>query len=145
MSTYNMEELYVGQYYEKDYIITEDIGQEFAKISQDYNPLHLDSEIASNSRFGKKIVHGMLIGSYFSGIIGNTFPGAGSVYISQEILFKRPVYYDMVVTIRVEIIKINSEKKHVFLKTQCFDRDENLLVDGNAKILFPGGYMYEVV
>lgn len=135
METDKISGLYVGQYYEKDFIISEDIGRQFANISQDFNPIHLDSEIASNTRFGKKIVHGMLIGSYFSGIIGNKFPGAGSVYISQEIIFKRPVYYNTEITIRVEVAGINSEKKHVLLKTQCYDTGSNILVDGNAKIL----------
>lgn len=117
-------------------MITEDMGSEFANISQDFNPIHLDSDIAAQSRFRKKIVHGMMIGSYFSGIIGNTFPGAGSVYISQELLFKCPVYYDMTISIRVEVSNIDLEKNRVDLLTQCFDMDRKLLVDGKAKILF---------
>jgi 3-hydroxybutyryl-CoA dehydratase len=131
-----IKDFYVGQFYEKNFIVSEEAGMEFAKISEDYNPIHLNSEVASKSRFGKKIVHGMLIGSYFSGIIGNKFPGAGSVYISQEIFFKRPVYYGSEVTIRVEISDVNLERKRIGLKTQCFDKDRSLLVDGNAKILF---------
>ena len=131
-----IEDLHIGQFYEKNVVVTEEMGADFAKISEDYNPIHLDKEAASKSRFGKKIVHGMLIGSYFSGIIGNKFPGAGSVYISQEIFFKRPVYYDSECIIRVEISDINLERKRVGLKTQCFDKEKNMLVDGNAKILF---------
>ena len=77
----------------------------------------------------------MLIGSYFSGIKGNQFPGAGSVYISQEIFFKAPVFYDTSVTVRVEVASVNREKKHVLLKTTCMGNDK-LLVDGKAKILF---------
>lgn len=136
MKKKSVEELSVGDYYEKKFIISEEMGRDFAKISQDYNPIHLDIEEASRSRFGKKIVHGMLIGSYFSGIIGNQFPGAGSVYISQEILFKRPVYYDTEILIRVEIIDVVREKKHVLLRTTCFNLEQELLVDGKAKILF---------
>ncbi len=131
-----IEGLYVGQFYEKNVKVSEETGVEFARISEDYNPIHLDKEVALKSRFGKKIVHGMLIGSYFSGIIGNKFPGAGSVYISQEIFFKRPVYYDSEVVIRVEVSDIDLKRKRVGLKTQCFDENKNMLVDGNAKILF---------
>lgn len=136
MDKYRIDELFVGQYCEKEFLINEEMGVEFAKISQDFNPIHLDYEEAKKSRFGKKIVHGMLIGSYFSGMIGNVFPGAGSIYLGQNILFKHPVYYDMRIRIRVEIQSIDRVKKHILLKTQCYDWTDKLLVDGEAKILF---------
>lgn len=132
---YTILDLFEGQYYEKNFVITADMGRAFAEISQDYNPIHLDEKAAAESRFGQRIVHGMLIGSYFSGIIGNQFPGPGSVYISQDISFKAPVYYDTEVTIRVEVMSVNPEKKHVLLKTTC-TCGEKLLVDGQARILF---------
>lgn len=135
MGKYNISELYEGQFYEEEFIISEDMGEAFAKISNDFNPIHLDAQIAAKSRFGKKIVHGMLIGSYFSGIIGNKFPGAGSVYISQDISFRKPIYYNTNIKVRVEITAIDKERKRIFLKTQCLDTDDILLVDGNAKIL----------
>lgn len=135
MEEKKINKLSVGQFYEKEFIVSENVGEAYAKISQDYNPIHLDSETAQRTRFKKKIVHGMLIGSYISGVIGNEFPGAGSVYISQEIIFKRPVYYNTKIIIRVEVAGIDSEKGHVLLKTQCYDMDNKTLVDGNAKIL----------
>lgn len=135
MGKYNINELYVGQYYEKEIFVTENMGVMFAEISKDYNPIHLDSKVAKESRFGRKIVHGMLIGSYFSGIIGNEFPGAGTIYVSQKVFFRRPVYYDVKIKIKVEITGINKEKSRVFLKTQCISAEEEILVDGEAEIL----------
>lgn len=135
MKKYSLQDLFIGQFYEKKFIISEDMGVLFADISQDHNPIHLDSEFAKASRFGEKIVHGMLIGSFISGIIGNEFPGAGSIYISQELMFKRPIYYGTSIAIRVEVMEINLTKKHVLLITQCYDMDRGLLVDGKAKIL----------
>lgn len=136
MKVKSIQDLHIGQYYEKKYVFTEEQGREFAQISQDYNPIHLEEEAASKSRFGRKIVHGMLIGSYFSGIIGNDFPGIGSIYISQKIFFRHPVYYNTNIKIRVEVVDIDREKKRVLLKTQCVDINNALLVDGEAKILF---------
>lgn len=127
-----------GDFYEKEYLITEDIGKQFADVSGDYNPIHLEEEIASKTRFGRKIVHGMLIGSYISGIIGNEFPGNGSVYLKQDLSFRRPVYYNSKVKIRIEVAEVNIEKKRLTLSTQCFDSEENMLVDGKALILFEG-------
>ena len=135
MAKNKIEDLQAGQYYEKEFVITEDIGEEFAQISKDFNPIHLDAGIAKQSRFKKKIVHGMLLGSYISGIIGNEFPGEGSVYLNQELSFRRPVYYDTPVIVRVEIAEINLSKKRLTLKTVCRDNRNDILIDGKALIL----------
>lgn len=136
MRKYNIDDLYVNQYYEKNFCVTEEVGAQFAEISKDFNPIHLDEETAGKSRFGRKIVHGMLIGSYFSGIIGSEFPGTGSIYISQSFRFKRPVYYNENITIRVEVAAVDRVKTRVTLKTQCIDSQGEILVDGVAEILF---------
>lgn len=135
MEKYSISELYVGQYYETEISVKEEMGVIFAEISKDHNPIHLDSKAAEKSRFGRKIVHGMLIGSYFSGIIGNEFPGPGSIYVSQKIFFRRPVYYDVNVKIKVEITGVNKEKRRVILRTQCINEEKKILVDGEAEIM----------
>lgn len=135
MAKNKIEELQVGQYYEKEFVITEDIGEKFAQISKDFNPIHLDAGIAGQSRFKKKIVHGMLLGSYISGIIGNEFPGEGSVYLNQNLSFRKPVFYDTTVIVRVEIIEIDLLKKRLTLKTVCVDNNNDILIDGEALIL----------
>lgn len=135
MAKNRIEDLQIGQFYEAEYIVTDDIGNQFAEISKDYNPIHLNEEIAAKSRFKQKIVHGMLFGSYISGIIGNKFPGEGSVYLNQELSFRRPIYYGVPVVIRVEIESIDLEKKRLTLKTICTDMEKRLLVDGKALIL----------
>lgn len=135
MAKNKIENLQVGQFYEKEFIVTEDIGEKFAEISKDYNPIHLNKEIAEQSRFKQRIVHGMLFGSYISGIIGNEFPGEGSVYLNQELSFRKPIYYDASVIVRVEIEDINLEKKRLTLKTICTDKENQLLIDGRALVL----------
>ena len=135
MAKNTIEDLKIGQFYEKEFVVTEDIGVKFAEISKDFNPIHLDSEVASKSRFKQRIVHGMLFGSYISGIIGNEFPGEGSVYLKQDLSFRRPVYYGVPVIIRVEIEDINFEKKRLTLRTTCKNKEDELLVDGTALIL----------
>lgn len=136
MGRYYIDELYVGQYYEKRFSILESAGNIFAQISNDFNPIHLDAQTASKTRFKKKIVHGMLIVSYFSGIIGTEFPGEGSIYVSQDVSFKKPVLYNVDIKIRVEIATIEASKNCLTLKTQCIGPSNEILVDGNAKILF---------
>lgn len=136
MAEHKFEELKIGQFYEEEKIVSEEDGKTFAEISDDFNPIHLDSEYAEATRFNQKIVHGMLVGSFISGIIGNKFPGAGSVYMGQEFFFKRPVYYNTKIIIRVEVVELDQEKNRVYLRTSCRDEAGEILVDGKAKVLF---------
>ena len=70
-----MKELSVGQKAEKDFIVTKETGVAYADVSGDKNPLHLDENYAKNTRFGREIAHGMLLGGYISGMIGMELPG----------------------------------------------------------------------
>ncbi len=135
MAKNKIENLEVGQYYEQEFVVTEEMGEEFAKISKDFNPIHLDEKAAAQTRFKKKIVHGMLMASYISGIIGNEFPGEGSVYMGQNLSFRGPVYYNNKVIVRVEVTEINLEKKRLKLSTTCRNENEELLILGDALVM----------
>lgn len=124
----------IGDKFTKEFVIKLDDGIRFAEISGDNNPIHLDEQVAKNTRFGKRIVHGMLIGSYFSSIIGNDFPGNGSIYMEQDLKFLSPIYYDEMISLEVEIVDIIIEKKRIILSTKCLDSNQRLLVDGKAMV-----------
>ncbi len=106
--------------------------EEFAKLSMDDNPVHLDSVYASNSLFGKRIVHGYLTSSLFSAIIGTKMPGNGSIYIKQDLTFKKPVFHDEVITATVTVRDIKLEKSIVFLDTICTKNNGEVAIEGNA-------------
>ena len=56
----------------------------FAELTGDKNPIHLDEEVAKNTIFGKRILHGFLGASIFSKVFGTIFPGEGTIYIKQN-------------------------------------------------------------
>ena len=70
----------------------------FIEIIGDSNPLHTDDEFAASSRFGRRIVHGMLAASLFSTMVGMLLPGTGAIYRSQTLRFLLPVYVGDTVT-----------------------------------------------
>ena len=82
--------LHIGQKAEFLEIISESRVQEFAKLSGDYNPHHIDDAFAKQTRFGKRICHGMLLASFFSRLTGMYLPGKGSLYLSQSLNFLSP-------------------------------------------------------
>jgi len=76
-------------------VFTESEVEQFARISFDDNPVHLNQGYAENTDFGSRIVHGFLVASLFSGLIGGKLPGHGAIYLGQNMNFKSPVYINM--------------------------------------------------
>jgi len=116
--------------------MTIEMVEKFSIISEDFNPIHLDSVYAANSRYKKQIIHGMMASSLFSGLFGTTLPGEGCIYKSQDIRFKRAIYIGDIVTAKVEIVFINLDNKIITFKTICLVRDK-IMIDGEAEIFIP--------
>ena len=131
-----IENFKVGDSVEISKLISQEIVNSFALISEDFNPLHVDSEYAAKSRYKKPIIPGMLACSLFSGLFGTKLPGEGCVYKSQSIRFKRAIYVGDNVTAKVEIISINNEKKVIKFKTICLVKGK-VMIDGEAEIFLP--------
>lgn len=107
----------------------------FAELSTDRNPLHIDPVAASKGMFGKQVAHGILVSSLISAVLGTKLPGEGSVYLGQDLKFKRPVFINDTITATVEIIELREEKKIVILKTTCTNQDGAVVIDGQATIM----------
>lgn len=113
---------------------TEDEVRQFSRISLDDNPIHLNREYAEKTVFGQRIVHGILVASLLSGLMGGRFPGHGTVYLGQTLTFKAPVYIDEEVTASVEIVKIREDKPIVTLRTRCIKSDGTIALEGEAVV-----------
>lgn len=108
----------------------------FAGISGDNNPIHLDESYASKSRFGERIAHGMLVGSYISAVIGTRLPGPGAIYMAQQLYFRAPVRIGAEVVTRVRITELFPEKSRVKLACTCHVGEE-LVIEGEALLFVP--------
>lgn len=129
--------LHIGQKAEFLEIISESRVQEFAKLSGDFNPHHIDEEYAKKTKYEKRICHGMLLASFFSKLTAMYLPGQGSFYLSQTLNFVSPAFINDEVTVRGEITKISSSTGIVRVKTQIINKNNVLLVSGDAKVLIP--------
>lgn len=135
MRSYTLEELSVGMTTSYRRTITEADVNDFAELTGDHNPLHLDEAFARTTRFKTRVVHGMLTASFFSTALA-TMPGPGTVYLSQTLSFRAPVRIGDTVEARVTISEIIREKGRVLFKTQCLVGDK-VVVDGEAMALVP--------
>ena len=113
---------------------TEEDVRDFSELSLDKNPLHLDPDYAAVSIFGKQIVHGMLVASLFSAILGNMLPGEGSIYLGQTLNFRAPIYLGDRITATVEVLKIRPDKPIVTLMTTAVNEEGTVVIDGEAVV-----------
>ena len=114
-------------------IITDRDTKLFAEISGDKNPLHLDEEFAKNSRYKKRIAHGMHYASFFSSIFGTQIPGSGCVIFEQNFKFKLPVYIGEKVLANVRVTQVDIAKKKIFFETIC-KVNTRIVMKGNVGI-----------
>ena len=110
----------VGDSYEIEFSFTQDQVNDFCKISGDFNPLHWDEAFAATTPFKKPIIHGALIASVFSRVMGMEFPGSGSVYLKQVSEFKRPLYVGQTYQAKFDVESVNEIKHTAEIKTQVF-------------------------
>ena len=104
----------------------------FSTICGDNNPLHINPEYAQTTMFKGPIVHGILVSSLFSTLFGRRIKG--SIYVSQSLEFKRPVYVGDRIKAHMEVIKKEDRKKGALLTcstTIYFHNDDNNHSDNN--------------
>ena len=113
-------------------ITIEDV-RKFASITGDFNPLHVDKKFGENSQFKKNIVHGMLAGSMFSTLIGMYCPGMKSLYLSQTLNFKIPIFYNDTVIVKGTVTAKNDAVNLITLKTEII-KEGKVCINGEAKV-----------
>lgn len=106
----------------------------FAQLSLDTNPVHFDDEFASQTIFGKQIVHGFLYASLISGILGTKLPGPGAIYLMQEMKFLKPVYLGDEIVAKVSVLEKDEARQIVTFETTCSKADGTLVLTGKAKV-----------
>jgi 3-hydroxybutyryl-CoA dehydratase len=129
-------ELSIGDFDEYRKTVTETDLILFAGLTGDNNPMHIDEEFASQTRFGGRIVHGMLTASFLSTVIGMKMPGPGCIYMGQNLRFLQPVRIGDTVTARATVLELIPEKQRIKLLTECFVRGE-IVVTGDALVWLP--------
>jgi 3-hydroxybutyryl-CoA dehydratase len=128
----SIDELRVGDSAQISKTITESDIELFARATGDFNPVHLDQAYAEKTMFKGRIAHGLLSVGLLSAILGNTLPGHGTIYLSQEVKFLAPVRIGDTITAKVEVIELIPEKNRAKFRTTCTNQDGKLVVEGTA-------------
>ena len=128
-------DLKVGDTFTVQREVTDELIRQFADVSGDYNPIHLDEEFAAKTRFGKRIAHGMLGASFISAVLGYQLSERKVVYLSQTLKFVAPVFIGDTVTAKAVVREIREDKPIITIETTCENQSGETVITGEGKIM----------
>ena len=114
--------------------ITEADIVNFAGITGDFNPVHVDAEYAQQSMFGERIAHGMIMAGLISAVLGMHLPGPNAIYLGQALKFTAPVKIGDTVTVTATVTEKRDDKRIIKLRTTVSNQKGEMVVDGNAVV-----------
>jgi len=133
----SVDQFKVGQTYESKTTVTEEMIKHFAEATGDFNPLHLDPEFAEKTIFKQRVAHGMLTAGIMSGVFGTQFPGLGTIYVTQELKFLKPVFIGDEITVRFEVLEVMTDRNRLKVDTTCFNQTGKKVLTGTAEVMPP--------
>jgi acyl dehydratase len=109
----------------------------FGETSGDINPVHFDAEYAATTSFETRIAHGMWSASLISTVIGIVMPGPGSIYVSQDLNFKRPVRIGDTLTAVLTVKRKIEITQYVILDCKVINQNDEVVTQGKATVMPP--------
>jgi 3-hydroxybutyryl-CoA dehydratase len=135
LEQYRLNDIQLGLKKKFKVNVTESMANEFAKLTGDYAPLHMDEEYARTTNFNHRVCHGMLLGSFFSRLIGMHLPGKNGLLLSYSIKHLLPCFLNQEIIVEGIVVAKSDATRIITLKATISDNSSNLLVDGLLKVL----------
>lgn len=132
------EDRFVGFKTSETIKITDKMVRQFAEMSGDFNPIHLDDDYAKTTRFQKRIAHGMILGSLISRLLNEKI-GSGGIYLAQSLKFSNPVFIDDDITFEFEIMKLHKTRGFGIVATNAKNAAGEFVLKGEATIMMSWG------
>ena len=134
-SEYSFDEIEIGMQKSFKIFISEDYLDDFAKLSGDDNPLHMNEEYASSTSFKKRVCSGMFLSSFFSRLVGMYLPGKHALHISQSLNFVNPCFIGETITVEGKVIDKSAATKIIKLETTITNESGKRIIDGKAQVI----------
>ena len=128
-------DIQIGDIAEFSKTITESDVYTYAGVVGDFNPMHINEEVAKKGPFEKRVAHGMISAGLISTILGTDLPGPGTIYLGQELSFKAPVFFGDTLTAVCEVIEKRDSKNIVRLSTTVTKQDGSKVTTGVATVM----------
>ncbi|MBU8881223.1 MaoC family dehydratase [Bacillus sp. FJAT-29790] len=108
---------------------------DFATLTEDVNPIHIDEDFAAGTMFKGRIAHGILTVGFISALIGTILPGKNVIYLSQNCKFTAPVRIGDTIKIVGEIIDKRPRKNILTLQTNAYNQKDEIVLEGSAVVM----------
>jgi phosphate acetyltransferase len=131
------DELSIGETASLRRLVNPDDIKLFAAVSGDVNPAHLDAQYAAGDIFGHVVIHGMWTGALISTLLGTQLPGPGTIYLGQDLRFRKPVSPGDTITATVSVQEKRADKRIVLFDTRCTNQDGQEVLTGTATVIAP--------
>lgn len=128
-----IDDFEVGQHATFTKTFSEADVEKFIDITSDVNPLHVDDAFASQTPFGRRVLHGMLTASLFSTMVGMLIPGTGAIYRSQTLAFLRPVYIGDTITAHFVVRAIDRAKHRLDIESWMENQNGERVIEGKCE------------
>ena len=128
-----IDDFHPGQHVTFTKTFTDEDVRRFVEITGDTNPLHVDDRFASQTQFGRRVLHGMLTASILSTMVGMLLPGTGAVYRSQTIRFLRPVFVGETVTAHFVVRSIDRPKHRLDIDSWIENAAGERVIEGRCE------------
>jgi acyl dehydratase len=115
--------------------VTEAMTEEFAKLTGDYSPLHMEEEYARTTDFGRRICHGMLVGSFFSRLVGMYLPGKYGLLLSYSLRHLLPCFLNQELVVEGRVIDKSNATRIITVGAKGTDSSGKIVLNGTLKIL----------
>ena len=117
----------------RKYVTAEDV-ESFAQLSGDRNPLHMDESFAQRTRFRKRVVHGMLLASYVSRLLGMHCPGPGALWTQQSLRWLSPVFIGDHIEITLTVKHKSPAARTLTIEVRAVNGNGEVVMEGEGAV-----------
>ena len=114
--------------------ISKDLLDSFIIISGDDSKIHQDAEYAKNAGFKSRVVHGALISSFFSALIGSKLPGDTALLLDLNCRFHRPAFVDEEITVSATVAEVHEAVNCITLNLYANNAEGEKLATGRSLV-----------
>lgn len=114
--------------------VTADSVKKFAEITGDYNPLHFDERFVARTRFDRLLAQGGIATGLLHALVAMDLPGPGSVFMSQQWSFPKPVYIGDTITATGTVKSWRSSRSMGSMEFSVLNQDGETVLKGEATV-----------
>lgn len=114
--------------------ITASDVDDFARFSGDRNPLHMDESFALRTRFQRRVVHGMLLASYVSALVGMHCPGPGALWSRQNYRWPAPVFIGDRIHLKLRVTHKSVGSRALTIEVAGVNQDGKVVMEGEGTV-----------